>query len=502
MANRLLGIEYTDDFIKIVEAGYGRRLKVFNFAVIDTRNVDPARRAEQLNHTLQVRGFEAKDALVAAGGGNTEHRLLTLPPLSSREMHFVMQRESRKLAPAGTAETLWSYDVLKTKEELGIKKSQILLVTTDREMVEGLQALFSGTKLRLQQVTTIPEAILNLARHAGPWKKDAVRMIVHFAGNQVHIIFAQEGLLLLARNVLFDYADLTPGEQGDRLVNELKRSAMYFKQNFPQAHLDEILFSGDGDMLGNLSARAAEELGVAGSILKLDDNLDTAGFRGNWDEFRFHMPSLTAALGCAWRKTPGSDGINLLPGKALAKQEAGVSPTKVAKAAFAVSMLLGLAMGVYYVREKGVLDAERQDIAERSPVVDMKLAEAAQIEQERAAATVQSDFTKRLAPGTDWTEALRTLSYLLPETAVFEQIRMEGGAEPGFILRGKLLAATPAEATADFTRFFNDVTTLPFFRSVTMNSPLSTSFEDVTAATPVSGSVRSKVSFEVRCLLR
>src|SRR3972149_4349019 len=142
MANRLLGIEYTDDFIKIVEAGYGRRLKVFNFAVIDTRNVDPARRAEQLNHTLQVRGFEAKDAMVAASGGSTEHRLLTLPPLSSREMHFVMQRESRKLAPAGTAETLWSYDVLKTKEELGIKKNQILLVTAEREMIEGVQALF------------------------------------------------------------------------------------------------------------------------------------------------------------------------------------------------------------------------------------------------------------------------------------------------------------------------------------------------------------------------
>src|SRR5438309_7187101 len=73
MANRVLGIEYAGGRIKIVEVGFGRRLKVFNFAVIDNRNVDPGRHSEQLNHTLQVRGFEAKDAIIAAGGGNAEH---------------------------------------------------------------------------------------------------------------------------------------------------------------------------------------------------------------------------------------------------------------------------------------------------------------------------------------------------------------------------------------------------------------------------------------------
>src|SRR5215467_12786370 len=107
MANRVLGIEYAGDRIKIVEVGFGRKLRVFNFAVIDNRNIDPDRRTEQLNHTLQVRGFEAKDAVIAASGGNSEHRLLILPPLSSREMHFVIQREARKLAPAGMAEMLW-----------------------------------------------------------------------------------------------------------------------------------------------------------------------------------------------------------------------------------------------------------------------------------------------------------------------------------------------------------------------------------------------------------
>ena len=502
MANRVIGIEYTDELIKVVEVSFARKLKVFNFAVIDTRNVDPARRAEQLQHTLQVRGFEAKEALVAASGGNAEHRLLTLPPLSGREMHFVMQRESKKLAPSGMAEMLWSYDVLKTKEELGIKKNQILLVTAERPMIDGVQALLAQTKLKLQQVTTIPEAVMNLARQAGPWKKDAVRMIVYFAGTQVHIIFAQDGVLLLSRDIRFDYADLSPEEQSQRLVNELKRSALYFRQNFPQAQLDETLFSGDSDLLGTLSTRSAEELGVAGSIMRFEDSLDTAGFRGNWDEFRFHLPSLAAALGAAWRKTPGSSGINLLPGKALAKQEAGINPTKIAKFAFAASLLIALVTGGYYLFAKSTLDAEMQEIAQKTALLNPKLAEAELLEQQRSAAAVQSDFVKRLGPRADWSEILRNLSYLLPENAVFEQIRVEGGAEPKFILRGNLLATTSGEANASFSSFFNDISALPFFKSVAMSSPLNTSFENVAAPTPVSGTVRSKVSFEVQCLLR
>src|SRR5712692_2731388 len=153
MANRVLGIEFARDRIKIVEVGFSRKLKVFNFAEIDNRNVDPARRTEQLNHALQVRGFEAKDAIIATSGGNSEHRLLTLPPLSTREMHFVMQREAKKLAPTGMAEMLWSYDVLKSKEELGVKKNQILLVSGERPMVDAAQNLLAQSRFKLLQVT-------------------------------------------------------------------------------------------------------------------------------------------------------------------------------------------------------------------------------------------------------------------------------------------------------------------------------------------------------------
>src|SRR3954466_10884359 len=96
MANSILGIEFSKDGIKVVEVTYARRMKVLNFAVIESGAIPNERRKEQLLHTLQTRGFEAKQAIVAFSGPNVEHKLLQLPPLSGREMEFVMAREARK----------------------------------------------------------------------------------------------------------------------------------------------------------------------------------------------------------------------------------------------------------------------------------------------------------------------------------------------------------------------------------------------------------------------
>jgi len=501
MANRVLGIEFTQDLIKIVEVSFARKLKVFNFAVIQNANVQPARRTEQLNHTLQVRGFEARDAVIATSGGHVEHRLLTLPPLSRREMHFVMQRESKKLAPSGMTEMLWSYDILKAKEELGIKKNQILLVTAERPMVDAAENLLTQTKLKLQQVTTIPEAVMNLLRQTTNWRKDAVKAAVHFAGKGVHVLFAQEGVLLLSREIPFDYADMAPDEQVERLVNELKRSTLYFRQNFPQAQLEQIVFSGDNDLLGTLATRSSEELGLNGSILRFEENLDTSSFRGNWDEFRYHLPALAAATGAAWRKAPGATGINLLPGKTQAREQAGLNPTKIARVACAASMLIMLGTAGYYVRQKGITDAETRDAEQRASIAEPKLQLAKELDQRKTAAGERDAFVKRLGPRTDWGELLRSLTFLVPETTYFEYIRVESAEKLQMTIRGRVIAPTAAQANADFNKFFSGVRGLAFFKAVTMPKPPEVTFEDVASTTSVAAQPRSTVAFEVICEL-
>src|SRR5687768_4775778 len=173
MANRILGIEFSKDRTHIVEVGTGRRVKIFNFAIVDGAAVAPERRIEQLQHTLRIRGFEAKDAILAVSGAGIEHRLLSLPPLSGRELEFVMQREAKKVATA--AGSLWSYVTLKTKEELGIKKDQILLVTAEQSIITEARDRIAPMRLKLHQITTVAEALLNLMRQAGVFNKESAR---------------------------------------------------------------------------------------------------------------------------------------------------------------------------------------------------------------------------------------------------------------------------------------------------------------------------------------
>ena len=226
-----------------------------------------------------------------------------------------MQREAKKSAPAGATDTYWDFQLLKAKEELGIKKRQILLVTAATDAVSEAQEFFGRTRLNLQRVTTVGEALLNLTQHIGYWKKETVKTIIHFGTASVHVLFVQDGAILLCRDLPISYGDVDPDQRADRLMTEIKRSTLYFRQNFPQGQVDEVLFSGESDMIGSMVSRAKEDLGIESNVLRFDDNLDPASFKGEWDEFRFHIPSLSAAFGVAWHKTLET-GVNLIPGKA------------------------------------------------------------------------------------------------------------------------------------------------------------------------------------------
>jgi Tfp pilus assembly protein PilN len=378
-------------------------------------------------------------------------------------------------------------------------------VTAERPMIDGAQNLMAQSRVKLQQVTTIPEAVLNLLRQITSWKKHAVRTIVHFAGARVHIMFAQDGALLLSREVHFDSAEMEQDEQAARLANELRRSMLYFRQNFPHTQPDQIVFSGDHDVLGAFATRASEELGMPGSILRFDDHLDISGFRGNWDEFRFHLSSLTAAIGAAWRKTPGI-GINLLPGKTQAKQEAGLNLPKAARAACVIAAVIAVVTTLYFFREMGRIAALRTELNQRAAIVDPRLQQLMQLETSRSLAQQRSEFLKRIETHTDWTEVFRRISFIVPPTAVFEEMRVDGGDTSKVTMRGYVLAPSAAEGNADFNRFFNALTALSLFKNVTMPKPtVVVSVAD--AATANTGRVTSvavqssRVTFEVVCEL-
>ena len=487
MANPIIGIEYTKEAIRIVEVDYARRLKILNFAIIENASVPADRRAEQLQHMLKTRGFEAKQAVVAFNGAGIEHRMLTLPPLSGREMQFVMAREARKLT--GSADSLWSYDVGAPKEEIGIKKSQVLLVTSAPENVKAVQNALADTKLKIIQITTVTESLLNLLNNIGIWKKDAVKCVIHFSGNLVSMLFARDHAILASRDVSFDYGALSQEEQVSRLITEIKRSILFFRQSSAQAGFEEFLFSGDSKLLGPLVISAQEEFGINASMLRFEESLDTSGLRGDWDTLRFNLPGLSVALGAVWRKNPGS-GINLLPNSKLS---AGSAPNiaKLAKFTIPAAVVLVLLTGSYYFAEISRIETKQAEIKRRSVSVQQFLDQSIQEAARKQMMESRNAFIQSVSTSRDWAEILRGLSFVVPDSAVIDSVRIEQKGKTALVIQGSIDAQSLDGAYAEFNHFFGSLKQVPQFSSALLVKPVTVATEGT----------HRKAVFEIRCEL-
>lgn len=481
MATPILGIEYSKDSIKIVEVVYARRLKILNFAVIENGAIPQDRRREQLLHALQTRGFEAKTAIVAFNGPNIEHKLLQLPPLSGREMEFVMAREARKVTTSKNM--VWTYNALESREEVGIPKSQVLLVTAEAESIKSLQDTFAQANFKIIQVTTAAESLVNLLENTGVRKQDAVKCLVHLGGNRGQVLFVRDGALLLSRDVQLDYSDISQEEQTNRLLTELKRSNLFFRQSFPQANIDEILFSGDSKLLGAIAAAAKQEFGVETGMLRCEDLIDTAGLRGDWDTLRFNLPALSVALGAAWRKTPGQ-GINLLPNAKRSSRKSAAAG-RLAKFLVPASLALVLLSGSYYFAAKSKMDPRRTQLEQKNS----ELAGILSAADERKRLAERDATLVRMTAITDWEEIFRSLSIVIPETAVFESVRIDKQGKSVLVIKGTITGNLSRVAT-DFKEFVSSLRRIPGFGSVKQNDPATESVDG-----------KTRIRFEVQCEL-
>jgi Tfp pilus assembly protein PilN len=162
-----------------------------------------------------------------------------------------------------------------------------------------------------------------------------------------------------------------------------------------------------------------------------------------------------------------------------------------------------LVAGLYYFRERGQIDADRRDLTQRASIVDPRLQAMKEFEALQNTAEERTAFLKRIDAKTDWKELMRSISFVIPPAAVFEEMRVDNGDAPRLTIRGFVTAASADEGSDDFNRFFNTLAALPYFKSVTMPHPASVSSIDSPPVKNVNASpdLRSKVSFEILCEL-
>ena len=163
-----------------------------------------------------------------------------------------------------------------------------------------------------------------------------------------------------------------------------------------------------------------------------------------------------------------------------------------------------LVSGLWYFIGSRQLLADKLDIEARISELDPRLAEGAAALIERDLALTRRAFMGRMASGIGWEQTFRSLSMIVPDTAVFDTIRIEGGDSPALVITGYLRGGAQGQSTADFNQFFVELRGLEHFSSVEMSQPLSVSYENIELPDSEGGTttgVTSRATFEVKCLL-
>jgi hypothetical protein len=280
-------------------------------------------------------------------------------------------------------------------------------------------------------------------------------------------------------------------------MTEIKRSTLYFRQNFPQDQIDEVLFSGEDDMVGSLVARATDELGTPAKALRFEDNLDRSSFRGEWDEFRYHIPSLAAAFGAAWHRTPDS-GLNLLPGRPDSQQSQTRWGQALRGAAAVGVAALAISAGRYGLGVRSVR-AEREAIAAELSELAPGIDQGAATDRQRGVASQQRTFLAGMASEVDWASMFREVGLALPASGVMNNMGISGPDTPALIMRGSF-RGPDSLATEDFERFLAAIQELKHFASVEMASQPRVSSDGAFQGDD-GNAVITTVTFEMRCVL-
>jgi Tfp pilus assembly PilM family ATPase len=470
---RVIALEITPDRVSVVEVEPGRRPKVYAWATVEGPFADDAAMVQRIKEVLAAGGFTADRAYVAAAIP-VEHRHLSLPPLSRRELRRVVEREVRRDVTVPIEERIFDYGVVgETVERGGPGKKEVLLAIAARAEVNRHIQIVQEVGLSPWLFTSRPLALMAALSLQDTGGGPVVCANLH--GALLQVVVAEEGILHLSREISLP---TVPGEGGveswEPVTTEIHRSLMYFLERSPRWRVGRILVAGSSANLGGLRDALAEDPTVRVEVFDPKRGVDVSGAVGDGPVWRAAVPSLAIPLGLATRRP--EVGISLLPREVQERKWARVRRV-VLGSIVAANVSIGI-MGLVSL-EKGErnLQSALQAHLKTLSTVDQQIKEVEEVERERELHRARANLLERgVWSGPVWIGILREISLHAHPELLLHSLKMEEGAN-GYrmVLKGEVTSRTPYEAHVAFNRFYEGVQRSPFLATVTLQQPLRVS---------------------------
>ena len=482
----MLAIEISPRVIRAVEFTPGERpVRIHRAAVTERPGGEPAVVGQFLRAFLETNGFTAKSAVVSYLGPVIEHRIFVIPPVTGKTREELLRGKIAEETATSVAELRVTGEVIGKVIEQGYERHEVMTLFTPEFEIRRLVFLLVEAGLAPVRMVSVPMALAGL--HPAD-AADELCGFLHVEPSRCVISVSGAGKLRFSRefplelpgrpadgpeapdykNIEFGGAPGSPqpapqsGESvhAERLVTEITRSLLYFRQISRGGSITRLYWSGDppGEEAKSLiAARLKFTIGEHPSA-------SAAVFEGGgaFDAGLFGVP-----VGMASEEW-GDDRVNLLPAEYLQRKERRGSYIAVAVmlAAFLLANT-GLYMGLRNAEQRyrdvlnGVSEATRNASVPEEEIARWTATRAALEEMTRGEKSLEIPFTR-------WKALFATLGAPVPAeirflSATFTPAPAAGSAEGAG--RGEVRAIasgrTPVQAQERLNAFLAAVRAQP-----------------------------------------
>lgn len=475
---RMLAIEVATRTIRVAEFVPGSGpVQVTRAATLERPAGEPAAVGKALKALLAEKGFTAKRALVAYSGTLVEHRIYAIPPVTGETRDELLRGKIAQEVSTPIGELRVSGETIGKISEQGHERAEALAVYTPEFEIRRLTFLLVEAGISPARIASVPLALAAL--HPKD-EESALVGFVHAEPGRCTIAVSSGGKLRFAREFTLQVQRPEPAagaaapegvpeygnielaetrasapaipaipaaeEAAERLLTDLTRSLLYFRQVSRGGSVSRLYWSGE--------APSAEARALILQRLKLEIAPHPAEAAAVWPAGHAGSPSDHAVLVGLAKAGQVPEQVNLLPEgyQRRQKRRSYVAASAVVWAAFllvAGAVFAGLHNAETRYRE---VIAQSEDLASRRAGAQADFLRW--VELRRRAEGAEAADRSRRSPFTRWRPLLHRLGASAPRDMTFRSMTVErSGAGYRGELRGAVRGKDPSEVQAHLNAF-------------------------------------------------
>lgn len=307
MAKTVLGLDIGTTYIKFVELAHIGKSSYSLVSVGLTpaplkgvsseAAIDQETLAVTIKKLLKDGGVKTKSANIALPEAHVFTRIITVPPLSERELASAIKWEAEQYIPLPLEEVNMDFSIVgQSQDKGGNKKLDVLLVAAPKTMIARYTKILDMCNIEITALETEIIAASRSLLSSLPSRPTAM-MVVNFGARSTDLSILRNGIINFTRSVptggehftralAQDLGFPTPqaeeykktyGLQQNQLegkvyrslkplfsvvVDEMKRSITFFQNKYPDEVISMIIVSGGSAKLPGLVTSLAQELGT------------------------------------------------------------------------------------------------------------------------------------------------------------------------------------------------------------------------------------------------